>query len=199
MARHDFILDTTLTQDRSISGVFAGNPVEAHASGVEFLINTSLERLSALADAVVTSSAGYPLDLTFYQAVKGITAARHLARTGGRILLLAECSEGVGSPRYAKMLETLAGCREFLDSISSTPVEIDQWQLERLALTGLNNDLYFYTPGMRPDEAGCFGSRCFPSADQAVAATLAGLPAGAHVALIPEGPYTYARAVNGSH
>ena len=26
MARHDFILDVTLTQDRKISGVFAGSP-----------------------------------------------------------------------------------------------------------------------------------------------------------------------------
>ena len=27
MARHDFILDVTLTQQRKISGVFAGDPV----------------------------------------------------------------------------------------------------------------------------------------------------------------------------
>ena len=37
MARHDFMLDVTLTQERrDFSGVFAGDPVKAHAAGVEF-------------------------------------------------------------------------------------------------------------------------------------------------------------------
>src|ERR1700749_842871 len=67
MARHDFMLDVTLTQTREISGIFAGEPVEAHAAGVNFLETTSLEKLSGLADVVVTSAAGYPLDLTLYQ------------------------------------------------------------------------------------------------------------------------------------
>jgi lactate racemase len=43
MARHDFILDVTLTRDREISGVFAGDPVKAHAAAVEFFESTSLE------------------------------------------------------------------------------------------------------------------------------------------------------------
>ncbi len=37
MARHDFMIDVTLTQDRKISGVFAGDPVNAHAAGVAFV------------------------------------------------------------------------------------------------------------------------------------------------------------------
>jgi len=98
MARHDFILDVTLTQDRLISGVFAGDPVKAHAAGVDFLENTSLETLDVPADVAITSAAGYPLDLTFYQTVKGITAAQHVVKPGGRILILGECAEGVGSP-----------------------------------------------------------------------------------------------------
>ena len=44
MARHDFMLDVTLTRDRQISGVFAGHPVKAHAAAVEFLEETSLDR-----------------------------------------------------------------------------------------------------------------------------------------------------------
>src|ERR1039458_3831976 len=54
MARHDFILDVALTQERRIAGVFAGDPVKAHAAGVAFLENTSLERLEVAADAVIT-------------------------------------------------------------------------------------------------------------------------------------------------
>ena len=105
MARHDFILDVTLTQDRKISGVFAGDPVQAHAAGVRFIETTSLERLDEPADLVITSCAGYPLDLTFYQSFKGVSAAQHMAKPGGRILLIAECAEGIGSVEFARMLE----------------------------------------------------------------------------------------------
>jgi nickel-dependent lactate racemase len=195
MAHHDFMLDVTLTQDRQISGVFAGDPVNAHAAGVEFLEETSLEILPAPADVVITSAAGYPLDLTFYQTVKGVTAAQHIARQGGRILVLGECPEGMGSPEFAQFMRTLTGFQNFLDEIRETPVEVDQWQLEKLALTGLNHELYFYTPGIAKEQLGCLGARTFNDLNEAVAAVLHGLPADANVVLVPDGPYTYARAL----
>lgn len=195
MARHDFILDVTLTQEREISGVFAGDPVKAHAAAVEFLEDTSLETLSEPADAVITSAAGYPLDLTFYQTVKGITAAQHIAKPGGRILVLGECAEGMGSPEFAHRMRTLTGFQNFLDEIRETPVEVDQWQLEKLALVGVNQELFFYTPGVSKAQLGCLGAQTFSDLDQAVAALLHGLPTSARVVLVPDGPYTYARAV----
>lgn len=195
MARHDFMLDVTLTQDRQISGVFAGDPMKAHAAGVEFLENTSLETLSAFADAVITSAAGYPLDLTFYQTVKGVTAAQHIVKPGGRILVLGECQEGMGSPEFAHRMRSLAGFQDFLDEIRETPVEVDQWQLEKLALVGVKNELFFYTPRVSKAQLGCLGARTFSDLSEAVAAVLRGLPPDARVVLVPDGPYTYARAV----
>jgi nickel-dependent lactate racemase len=195
MARHDFILDVTLTQDRQISGVFAGDPVKAHAAGVGFLENTSLETLAAPADVVITSAAGYPLDLTFYQTVKGITAAQHIAKQGGRILVLGECPEGMGSPEFAHFMQSLTGFQNFLDEIRETPVEVDQWQLEKLALTGLNHELYFYTPGVAKAQLGCLGARTYSDLNEAIAAVVHGLPENAQVVLVPDGPYTFARAV----
>lgn len=194
MARHDFILDVTLTQERQISGVFAGNAVEAHAAAVEFLEATSLERLEEPVDAVISSAAGYPLDLTFYQTIKGISAAQHLVKPGGRILVLGECAEGIGSPEFARRLHALTSYVGFLDEIRETPVEVDQWQLEKLALCGVKFDLYVYVPGADTAALGCVGARAFATVDSAVAAVLDGLPRGASVALVPEGPYTFARA-----
>lgn len=193
MARHDFILDVTLTKEREISGVFAGSPVKAHAAGVEFLRTTSLEKLSGLADVVITSAAGHPLDLTFYQSVKGISAAQHLVKPSGRILILSECAEGIGSPEFAQRLRTLSGYQNFLDEILNSPVEVDQWQLERLALTGLKYELFFYTPGVSKEQLGCVGTRYFSDLNEAVTATLKGLSTEARIVLVPDGPYTYAR------
>jgi nickel-dependent lactate racemase len=214
MARHDFILDVTLAQDagaqdsgtqnggnqdggtqaRKISGVFAGDPVKAHAAGVAFVERTCLERVEEPVDAVITSSAGYPLDLTFYQCVKGITSATHMVKPGGRILVVAQCAEGVGSPEFARRLSRMKNFQGFLEEIKTAPVEVDQWQLEKLALTGEKFELFFFTPGVTRGQLGFLAEWCYSSLQEAVAATLAGLPSDARVALVPDGPYTFAQA-----
>ena len=85
LVRHDFIVDVALARDRSIAGVFAGDPELAHANGVDFVSRVLLETLDEPVDAAITSSAGYPLDLTYYQCIKGVTAASaHRAAGTGR-------------------------------------------------------------------------------------------------------------------
>jgi nickel-dependent lactate racemase len=196
MARHDFILDVTLTQQREISGVFAGDPVAAHAAGVDFLRSTSLAPVPALADAVITTGAGYPLDLTFYQCGKGITAAQHVVKPGGRILVLGECAEGVGSPDFTDKLRNFPGNEQYLRDIADTPVVPDQWQLEKLALVGLTNELFFYMPGLAPEDLGALGANCFSDLNTAVNRLFQDLPPNPQIVLIPEGPYTYARVAS---
>jgi hypothetical protein len=193
MARHDFLLDVTLTPDRKITGVFAGEPVVAHAAGVEHLRRTSLETLSGPADVVITSAAGYPLDLNLYQVVKGITAARHIVKPGGRILILGECSEGAGSAEFTAKLARLRTYEQLLEEMRVAPVEIDQWQLEKLALTGMGCELFFYIPGVPSDALAGLTAHTFATPERAVAAVLDGLGVGARVALVPEGPYVFAR------
>jgi lactate racemase len=193
MARHDFILDVTLTREREISGVFAGDPVKAHAAAVDFFENSSLETLDGLADAAITSAAGYPLDLTFYQSIKGLTAAKHIVRQGGPMLLIGECAEGIGSSEYARQLGEYAGHAEFLEKIRNARVEIDQWQHEKMALTGLDHELLFYTPGAPMDALGSLRANAYGTLDEAIAALTGRLPKGARIALVPEGPYSFAR------
>jgi lactate racemase len=142
---------------------------------------------------VITSAAGYPLDLTFYQTIKGVTAAQHIVKPGGRILILGECPEGVGSPAFTRIQADFTGYQDYLDAIKDRPVVADQWQLEKLALVGLKNELFFYTPGVTGQQLGALGPNRFDDLDEAVARVLQGLPAGARVALVPEGPYVYAR------
>jgi lactate racemase len=193
MARHDFIVDVALTRDRKIAGVFAGDAEPAHAAGMRFVSKVMLEQLDGPADAVITSSAGYPLDLTFYQAVKGITAAQHIVRPGGRILLVAECSEGPGAAEFRELLKRTPSHRDYLDSISTAPVIVDQWQLEKLALVAEKAQVLFYTPGLPQEYRSALWGRIYDSAAEAVSALTAGLPDGATIALMPEGPYVLAR------
>ena len=193
MARHDFMIDVALTRDRRIAGVFAGKPVEAHAAGVALVSQVLLELLDEPVDAVITTCAGYPLDLTFYQAVKGVTAASHIVKPGGRILIVAECAEGPGAPEFCEMIKRFSTDTEFLDHVKDNPVVVDQWQLEKLALVTTSKELLFFTPGMPAEYHPYLWGPSFGKIEDAVAALLKGLKPGARVAVIPEGPYVLAK------
>jgi nickel-dependent lactate racemase len=145
-------------------------------------------------DAVITTSAGYPLDLTFYQAIKGVTAASHIVKPGGRILLVAACEEGAGAPEFRRMLLSGVSDVEFLKEIESAPVTVDQWQLEKLALVTTRQQLLCYVPGLPGEYHSNVWGRVFETLDAAVGALFDGLPAKASVAVIPEGPYVLAKA-----
>jgi lactate racemase len=192
MARHDFILDVALARDRSIAAVFAGDAEQAHRRGVEFVSKTLLETLEEPVDAAITSGAGYPLDLTFYQVVKGVTAAAPIVKPGGRILVMGACTEGAGAPEFRQMLLSGMSDTAFLREIASAPVIVDQWQLEKLALVTTGRQLLYYVPGLPAEYQAKLWGRSFATPQAAVAALLDGLPRGARVAVIPEGPYVLA-------
>jgi nickel-dependent lactate racemase len=194
MARHDFLVDVALTRQKEIAAVFAGHPETAHREGTTFVGRTMRETIDGPVDAVLTTTAGYPLDLTFYQTVKGITAAAHIVKPGGRILVMSECAEGAGAPEFCELMKQFRSGDEFLDFIANAPVTVDQWQLEKLALVTRDKQLIYYTPGL-PEEfrPGLWG-RFAPTPGDAVSMLLEGLPTDARVAVIPEGPYVLARA-----
>jgi lactate racemase len=192
MARHDFMLDVALARDRSVAGVFAGDPVQAHRRGVQSVSRVLLEALDEPVDAAITSGAGYPLDLTFYQTIKGITAASHIVKPGGRILVVGACEEGAGAPEFRQMILEGRTDREFLEHIAGAPVTIDQWQLEKLALVTTRQDLLYFVPGLPAEYHPKLWGRSYASLAQAVEGLTAGLPARARVAVIPEGPYVLA-------
>jgi nickel-dependent lactate racemase len=193
MARHDFIVDVALTRSRQIAQVFAGDPVIAHATGVEFVRNSTLALLDEPIDAVITTSAGYPLDLTYYQAVKGVTAASHIVKPGGSILLTAACQEGLGSSEFTRFVRRFPNAHACLDATASEPVIIDQWQLEKLALVAQKARLSFCTPGIAVEDRAYLWGPVFEEPRQAVEALCAELPRGATVAVIPEGPYVFSQ------
>jgi nickel-dependent lactate racemase len=193
MVRHDFILDVALARDRSIAGVFAGDPEQAHAGGVSFVSQVLLETLDEPVDAVITSSAGYPLDLTYYQCIKGVTAASHIVRPGGSILLVAACTEGAGAPEFAHMLQAGLSDSEFLEQIGRAPVTIDQWQLEKLALVTTRQQLLWYVPGLPAGYHSGLWGRSYETVNAAIAALASTLRPGATVAVIPDGPYVLAK------
>ena len=196
LARHDFLVDVALARDRSIAGIFAGAPEPAHRAGADFVSNVLLETLEEPVDAAITTSAGYPLDLTFYQSIKGVTAASHIVKQGGRILLAAACQEGAGAPEFRQMLLEAPSAEEFLERIQTAPAIVDQWQLEKLALVTTRKHVLWHTPGLPPEYHHRLWGRSFATVESAIEALTSALPPGATIAVIPEGPYVLARSAS---
>src|SRR5205807_9330433 len=85
-------------------------------------------------DVVLTSCAGYPLDTTWYQAVKGLTGALPIVKQGGTIILAASLTDGLGSPEFQQLIADNPDLKAFKKRILGKDYFVmDQWQLEELA------------------------------------------------------------------
>jgi nickel-dependent lactate racemase len=56
-------------------------------------------------DLIVASSGGYPKDINFIQAHKSVHHAAAFVRDGGKLVMLSECSDKVGSDYFLKYLQ----------------------------------------------------------------------------------------------
>ena len=104
MAGCDFIVNVVIDDRRQVLSVVAGDMEAAFQEGVAFARRVLTDTLPQPVDIVVTSSAGYPLDSTFYQSIKGMVSAMPIVKPGGTIILAAALSEGIGSRDFQQTL-----------------------------------------------------------------------------------------------
>jgi nickel-dependent lactate racemase len=194
MAGIDFNLNVAIDKDRQITGVFAGDMVESHRVGAQFVEKHARVTLPTAADAVVVSSAGYPLDATFYQAVKGLLTAVEIVKQGGSILLVAACSEGIGSKPFTDLIFKTDDLTAFVQGLyNPANFVIDQWQLEELAKVARKADIYFYTDGIPYHQRAKLFVHPLKSAQEGIEELLIRYGTDAQIAVIPEGPYVLAQ------
>ena len=139
---------------------------------------------------VVTSSAGYPLDTTWYQAVKGLTGALPIVKQGGTIVLAASLTEGLGSSEFQQAIADNPDLQEFKKRILGGDYFImDQWQLEELAKVVERCRVKIVSDGLPPETL----HKCFvepvATVEQAVADCIATYGPMTRIGVIPKGPY----------
>lgn len=198
MAGHDFTIDVSLDADKSVTGVFAGHPQLAHGKGMDAVREFVGAALPEPADIVVTTCGGFPLDLTYYQAIKGMTAALPVLKKGGTLILAAECAEGLGSERFVSMATRFRTSEEFEQWIHNHPVEVDQWQLQECAKAVQRGEVVVVSSGLRPEDQKKLFVRTAASVDEALQGALQKLGPNASIAVIPKGPYTLVGVDSGS-
>jgi nickel-dependent lactate racemase len=190
MAGVDFIANVTLDGERRVTGVFAGELEAAHLAAVAKVEEMSRIPIPAPADVVLTTSAGYPLDATFYQSVKGMTGAMPAVKPGGTMIVAASLSEGVGGPEFTETLHGSPSLDEIVERILCTDeVAIDQWQIEEMGIVRRRADLQFYSDGLDADTLRRCHVEPVESVERAVADALDTHGPDSRLYVIPEGPY----------
>jgi nickel-dependent lactate racemase len=190
MAGCDFIVNVCIDGKRRVTGLWAGDMVKAWEEGVRFCREVVKAGVPRPADVVVTSCAGYPLDTTWYQAVKGLTGALPIVKEGGTIVLAASLTEGLGSPEFQSVIRDNPNFQAFKKRILETDYFVmDQWQLEELCKVLEKCRVKVVTHGLSAEALRQCNVEPAESVEQAVADALAEHGPTAKLAVIPKGPY----------
>jgi nickel-dependent lactate racemase len=190
----DFIVNTVIDDKRRPLCFVAGDMIQAFHKGVDFVREIVTDTIPEPVDVVVTSSAGYPLDSTFYQAVKGMTGALPIVKQGGTIILAAKLSEGIGSPEFQSLFDDNATLEGFVQRILGQDYFVmDQWQLEELAKVCRKVRVKVVSDGLAPEVINRLFVESASSVEQAVEDSLTEYGDQARIAVIPKGPYVLAQ------
>ena len=190
MAGCDFIVNVCIDGKRQITWLGAGHMIKAWETGVQFVADVVKVRVDQPLDVVVTSCAGYPLDTTWYQAVKGLTGALPVVKKGGTIILVASLTEGLGSPEFQQVMRENPTLEGFKKRIMTTDYFVmDQWQLEELAKVCAHCKVKVFTKGIAPDVLRSCHVEPTESVEGAIAEAIAEYGPGTRIGVIPKGPY----------
>ncbi len=97
-----FSVNAVVDQRGRVVGVYAGHWRAAHRVGCEEYLTTHSLGIAERRDLVVASCGGSPWDINLIQAHKALEMAAQATNEGGKIVLLAECGDGLGRADFLK-------------------------------------------------------------------------------------------------
>lgn len=127
-----YIVNVVINEKKEAIYAVAGDVEAAHMAGCRFL-SQQCRAKPIMADVVISTNGGYPLDQNIYQAVKGMTAAEATVKEGGAIIMIARSADGHGGEGFYRQLALESNIdktmRIFLDRGRDETVP-DQWQTQ---------------------------------------------------------------------
>ncbi|HLY90315.1 MAG TPA: nickel-dependent lactate racemase [Acetobacteraceae bacterium] len=186
-----YALNTIIDEDRHLVYVTFGEVIASHMAAVDFVTGSTKIGMDRRYKTIVTSSAGHPLDKTYYQTVKGMVTPLDILEPGGTLIIASSCSEGFGSAEFRDAQTRLVamGAERFLATLTAkTLAEIDEWQTQMQMKAMRVGRIELYTTGLDHEERRITGVHVTTDIDMALhhAVVRHNDP---DVAFIPEGPY----------
>jgi lactate racemase len=189
MAGCDYIVNVCIDGKRKITWIGAGDMIKAWEAGVAFCRESVKAPVPRPAEVVVTSCAGYPLDTTWYQAVKGLTGALPIVAKGGTIVLAASLTEGLGSHEFQESLKDYRDNGKYDRPSESATCTMDEWQLVMFKKVIQHCTVKVVSHGLPADVLRDCRVEPALTVESAVAESLSKHGPHARIAVIPKGPY----------
>jgi nickel-dependent lactate racemase len=190
-------LNTIIDEERELVFVSYGEIIASHAAAVRFAEDWMQVKVPHRFKTVVTSAAGFPLDRTYYQTVKGMVTPIDVLAPGGTLIIASDCSEGLGSREFRAAQRRLVemGPDGFLRSILPKALaDIDEWQTEMQLKPMRVGRVQLYSEGLPREDRALTGVEMVGDLDAAISDAVAAGGDGA-AAFIPEGPYVIPKYV----
>lgn len=188
----DFALDVTLNRDQQITAAFAGDLFQEHAAACASAKDNAMRGVERPFDVVVTTNSGYPLDQNLYQAVKGMSAAAKIVKSGGTIICAAECRDGIPDHgAYGQILASQPSPRALLDMITGAGYsKADQWQVQIQAMIQLKANVLVKADRLSDDQVRAAHFQPIHDVAEAAHEALGKSGSGATICVLPNGPQT---------
>jgi nickel-dependent lactate racemase len=184
-----FILNVALDANQKIIRAFAGHPDIAHQKGCDWVSRRANVKRQ-IADIVITSNGGYPLDQNIYQAVKGMTTAESCVREGGVIIMVAACEDGHGGDAFYHWFteaRTPAEVADRITCIAQKDTLPDQWEAQILARILKKCTVIMVTNQCDPQVVRGMHMLQAPDIDTALAMARKKVGENADIVVIPDG------------
>jgi nickel-dependent lactate racemase len=184
----DFVLNVILDGLQRIVDAVAGHSQVAHREGCARLDRVGRSMVERAADLVIVSAGGYPKDINLYQAQKTLDNARQIVRPGGIILLVAECSEGMGNSVFEAWMGDYGGADAIVARLRREFV-LGGHKAAAIALAMQQADIYLVS-ALPQDAARSMGFHPFDCLGSALHTALKQLGARPTIVVMPEGAST---------
>lgn len=190
MAKLAYIVNVIIDEDKKVVAALAGDPVQAHRQGCEFLLGYCQVKPEQRGDIVISSNGGYPLDQNIYQSVKGLTAAEAAAAEGAVLIMVSSCSDGHGGESFYHALRDCVSPQALTEQILATPqdqTQPDQWEYQILARVLCKHRVIYVTNPEQRAVIEDMKMEWAPDVDTALQRARDAKGADAHLVVIPNG------------
>jgi len=184
-------LNVVIDEARRIGFVNFGDIEASHIDAVGFMRKYAEVSISRRFKTIVTTSAGYPLDKTYYQTVKGMVGVLEILEPGGTVIIASECSEGMGSQEFVAAQRILCeiGPDRFMSILEGRDKAlIDEWQTEMLVKALRAGNVQLYTTKLGKEDLRDVYVEPVSSVEEAIMASVKA-HGDREIAVVPEGPY----------
>ncbi|SBW08719.1 conserved hypothetical protein [uncultured delta proteobacterium] len=186
-----YAVNVVIDDERRPALVNFGEAEASHTEAVDFVRPYSGITVSRLFSTIVTCAAGAPLDLNYYQTVKGLVGVKEALAPGGRIFIASSCRDGLGSAEFRRSQTVLCeqGVDAFLAAIARREkADVDEWETQKLTEVLRLGSAVLYSPALSPEDRALTGIGHTNDLEGSVAQWVAARGDN-RVLVVPEGPY----------